>query len=427
MTQDAHVQPATKTKGLPWQRLAVLTIARLVINAGLRIVYPFLPVLARGVDRPVADLSRLLALRGAMGVLGPLFGPLSDIHGRRTMLLAGMALFTGGALSVVLVPTFVALAISMMLVALAKIIFDPALQGLVADKVPYARRGTALGWTETSWAGGLLLGAPLAGWLISLGASRSAAGFDEGRFAAAWSWPFGVLGLLGLVMLLLVWHATAGSDERSGSRVASRNPLRALQLMRRRGVTAATAFVGLIMLANELIFVSYGTWMETEFGVSPYQLGLSIVAIGLAELVGELGVGRLVDAFGKRRTVIAMTFSAAGFMAVYAAWLGWLRWSDAAGSGMIPALLCLAAAFLCFEMAYVGSLPLLTELVPEARAGVMSLVVAAMSLGRACGALLAPWLWQDPMGIMPVAGLASIAFAVGGWIVVAALPEPKTV
>ena len=41
----------------------------------------------------------------------------------------------------------------------------------------------------------------------------------------------------------------------------------------------------------------------------------------------------------------------------------------------------------------VASLPLITEVVPDARGTMMSMNVTAFSLGRAAGAILAPILW----------------------------------
>ena len=49
--------------------------------------------------------------------------------------------------------------------------------------------------------------------------------------------------------------------------------------------------------------------------------------------------------------------------------------------------------YLSFEFTLVSSIPLMTEILPGARATLMSFNVAALSLGRALGAPLAPLLY----------------------------------
>jgi predicted MFS family arabinose efflux permease len=403
-----------------WRRIAWLTIARLLINTGLRLVYPFLPVLARGVDRPVADLSRLLALRGAAGLLGPLLGPIADRHDRRKVLVVGMLIFALGMLAVAIRPDYWMLALSLVLVALAKIIFDPAMQAMVADEVAYARRGVALAATELSWAGAFLIGAPIVGWLIARGPWRLGA-FASGP---AWTRPFLIMGMAALVVAMLLWRripARAAIEPDAGWI----SPLTAVGRLRRPEVAAAAGFVGVIMLANEMVFVVYGSWLDQTYGLQITSIGLTVMVIGGAELLGEAMVGWIVDRAGKLKVVVGMSLGAAAFMLLCAAFLGPLRDTGWLGPPWLAPLLALGGAFLCFEMAYVGSLPLLSELDPGARATIMSLVVAAMSLGRMGGALLGPTLWS--VGQMTTVTLAAAAsFAGAAALLASAVSEPPT-
>jgi len=61
---------------------------------------------------------------------------------------------------------------------------------------------------------------------------------------------------------------------------------------------------------------------------------------------------------------------------------------------LTAALVTLFILFFCFEMTVVGGVPLMTELVPSARSIVMSVTLAAASLGRATGALVGPLIWD---------------------------------
>jgi predicted MFS family arabinose efflux permease len=58
----------------------------------------------------------------------------------------------------------------------------------------------------------------------------------------------------------------------------------------------------------------------------------------------------------------------------------------------------LIALFFTFEIAVVGAMPLLTELVPDARGVVMSMSLGAMAAGRTIGSLTGPLIW-DAAGV----------------------------
>ena len=78
-----------------------------------------------------------------------------------------------------------------------------------------------------------------------------------------------------------------------------------------------------------------------------------------------------------------------------------------AGGSLAGALAGLFFFYLSFEFTIVSELPLVSEILPEARASLMATNVAAFSLGRAAGSLLAPWLFG--MGIAANA-LAALVF-----------------
>jgi predicted MFS family arabinose efflux permease len=60
---------------------------------------------------------------------------------------------------------------------------------------------------------------------------------------------------------------------------------------------------------------------------------------------------------------------------------------------MAGALFGLFLFYLTFEFALVSSVPLMTEVLPSARATVMAFTTASVSLGRALGALIASPLY----------------------------------
>lgn len=356
-----------KPPGLPIQ-LGGLTLSRLLINTGLRMVYPFLPVFARGLGVSLAAVAGLVALRGFASLLSPLFGPLSERYGRRPVLVLSMFLFSLGCAVVVIWPQLWAFGLSLAVIAVAKVVYDPAMQAYLGDTVPYARRGQAIAVTELSWAGAFFIGIPIMGFVIQW---------------QGWQAPFAWLGALAIGAAIVLWRMLPKTRGRSDQAISLRPTL---ALLRRKPVVwAASAYVMLIMAANELILVVYGDWMEVSFGLTVASLGLAGMIIGAGEVTGEVTTALTVDRIGKRPfIIISGSLAALAYLAL-----------PLASINLATALTTLFVLFLFFEMSVVGGVPLMTEIVPSARSIVLSLIVAAAGLGRAVGALIGPLLWSS--------------------------------
>ena len=153
--------------------IVVTTLCRLVLNAARRFVYPFAPVLSRGLGVPLTAITSLIAVNQATSVLGLFFGPVADRLGYRLMMLTGMALLVAGMFAGGIFPFYGVILIALFLAGLGKSIFDPALQAYVGERVPFHRRGLVIGFLEFSWAGSTLLGIPAIALLIDrLGGDR---------------------------------------------------------------------------------------------------------------------------------------------------------------------------------------------------------------------------------------------------------------
>ncbi len=369
--------------------LALLTASRTVINTGLRFVYPFLPALARGVGTSTAVLGQVLALRSLAGMAGPIFGTLSDRYGRRPVMAGSLVLLALGCSLPLFGSGLAGLTLALLSIGLAKAIFDPALQGRVSDRVPYRSRGRALAITELSWAGALLVGAPICAWLID-------------RFG--WQAPFLAFSLCGVGAALAIGRgmepARRAADDGHHDDLTSGSPAVELPddlstagpgsdagplsvLRRHSSVRALLICIVALLAGNELLLVVFGQWLEQRFELSLGGLGMAAALIALAEVFGELTVAALADRMGPRRLAGLAGLVATG---------SYLALPLAAGS-LVTALVLLVVIFAGFEIAFVSLLPLATELVPDARAATMSLVMAATSLGRASGAAAGAWVY----------------------------------
>jgi predicted MFS family arabinose efflux permease len=345
-----------------WQLVAI-TIGRLFLNTGLRMVYPFAPAFARGLDVPLTAVYRIVALRNIAGFFSPVFSPLSARFGRKAVMMGSLFLFAIGCAAVVAFPSIWTFALAMGLLALTKVNYDPSMQAYVGDAVPYAQRGKALAATEYSWALALLVGAPAVGLAIQVW---------------GWSAPFFWLALLSLIAVLLLWRLLPRLGKTDAMGIGLSDTFRVLAKF--RVIWAAFFYMTLVMTANETLFIVYGDWMERSFGLTLATLGLASAIIGGSEIVGETFAGWSVDRFGKRPVIITTGLLNALLYVV-------LPFTNA---DLTMTLITLFALFMMFEITVVGGIPLMTELVPKHRAVVMSVVVAAMSVGRTVGAFLGP-------------------------------------
>ena len=349
-------------------QLLIVTLVRTIFNTMHRMVYPFLGTFARGLGVDITALSFALTGRSLAGAFTPFIASVADHRGRRFGMLAGIALFTIGVALVVVSPSLWTLSAVLILALLGKYMFDPAMQAYFSDRIPYQRRGQALALTELSWSLAFIIGVPAMGFLIV-------------RYG--WAAPFPVLTVLGLGMFAVIWWLAPRKD---ANHIPARNPWSNFGVVLRNLPALAGISIALWASAgNELVNLIFGVWLEDSFGLRIAALAGASVVIGLSELSGEGLVALLTDRIGKPRA-LALGLSANAVAAVLLPFIGRTE---------VGALVGLFLFYITFEYTIVSHIPMITELVPSARATVMAFNVTGHSLGRAIGAFLAPFIYRQ--------------------------------
>ena len=366
-------------------QLITFMFLRTILNTAHRMVYPFLSVFARGLGVDISTMSLLMTARSLVGSASPIFAPIADQRGRKFGMLLGTVIFTLGVGLVAIYPNIWTLAIALILAVLGKYMFDPSMQAYFGDRIPYAQRGTALAVTEVAWSLAFIVGVPVMGFLIA-------------KFG--WSAPFPLLAVLGLVMFLVIWRIVPNEDPHHTLTSNSRDGYRAVFTS-----IPALAGISIVMCAsagNELVNVIFGVWLEDSFGLRIAALAGASAVIGISELSGEGLVAFTTDRLGKP---LALTIGLVG-NALASILLPFI------GQTQAGALIGLFLFYITFEYIMVSHIPLMTELVPSARATILSLNITGHSLGRALGAFLAAIIYQR-FGFLSVALLA-VAFNIAG-------------
>lgn len=366
--------------------VAVLTftLARTVIGMTRRFAYPFAPAIGRQLEVGLSSVQSVIAAQAGAGMASPLFGTLSERFGRRKVMTAALVMMSAAALVGAIFPQFWVFALVMVVLGAGNMLFLPAMQAYLGDRVPYHRRALALGTTELSWAGSLIVAAPLTGFLLDVSNLQMV---------------FAMLSGLCLGVSVLTWTVIPPDQPRDGVQRSVINPLAAVRLLRhnRRGL-AAVCFTLALSTANEIFFINYGAFMEVSFELLLTALGVVTVVVAAAEVAGEFIVIGAADKLGKRRLALWGAFGAA----VCYLLLPFLTFS-------LPlALVGIFIMFLCMETAIVSSIPLFTEIVPESRSVMMSGVLGAASLGRFSGAVLGGMLYAGT-GSFVLAGVVAMS------------------
>lgn len=354
--------------------------ARLVINATYRMIYPFLRAFASGMGISLEAALLPLSGRSFVGMLGPLLAPVADRYGRKAGMLLGLGIYTAGVGLVAAWPVFPSFIAALVLANLGNQVFLPAMQAYLGDRIPYRRRGRVMALTELSWSLSFILLVPLMGWLIA---------------RLGWTAPFWALtGLGALAFIWLAWRIPSDRAVEPGKPPALWQGLK--QVLTSPAALAALSFGLLITLANEVVNVVFGVWMGDAFGLDIAALGAASTIIGVAELGGEGATAALVDRIGKKRAVVA-GLALTSLAALALPWFGQSLWGGLAG---------LFFFYLGFEFTLVSYIPVMTEVMPQARATLMAANLAALSLGRAVGAPAGVWVYTAGFGANALAALA---------------------
>ncbi len=358
-----------------------------------------------GLDARGAGLLATVALLSS-AVGGVLFGRLADRIGRARALSATVLVYSFASLGSATSGSVAELVAWRTLLGLGLGGEWSAGAVLVAESVPAAHRGKAIGWMQSGWAIGYLLATLAAAAVLPI---------------LGWRWLF-ALGVL--PALLVFWirrrveepplfrERAAGAAAGSGFRSLFAPPLLSRTLI-------ATALSAAVMFGYWGLF----TWMPSFFAAPASQGGAGLglvrsaawlVPMQLGAFAGYLAFGYAADRFGRRPSVAFFLAAAAATVAGYGALV------------RSPlALLALAPLLGFFGHGYFSVFgALLAELFPTRVRGLAQ--GFCYNSGRALSAAAPATIGAlaDARGLAGAIG-ATGAFFVAGALIVALLPETR--
>lgn len=377
----------TAGEGIDGATLTRLTAAKTVANVALRWIPPFLPTLERAVGATTTQLTTVLGVGEAAGLSTIFVGRHLD-RGRERAVMIGALGLVGASAVLALAGTLATFAVSFFVLVLGVSNLTVAGQAWISHRVDYRRRARSLGLYETSWALSLLIGAPLVAVLINLFGWRGpfvaiacASGFAAVLVAVTLPAPAPSAGLEPVDVA-----AADGEPRWAPTRITARAWLVMIG-------SATTAMAGLA------VFVISGSWLDDSFGVSTGGVGAVAMLFGATELVSSLGSAAFADRLGKLRTTLG------GLAGLFVGLAVMVYSDDRLWLGIVGIVVFL----LGFELAFVVSLSLVSESMPNARGTTLAASNAVGTVARASGAVLSGWLY----GIHGITGTAVLSAAAG--------------
>jgi MFS family permease len=253
---------------------------------------PLLPLFARELGAGPSLIGFVMGASTLTGVVLKLpAGALSDLFGRRRLLVAGALVFATMPFTYLAVSTLAWLVVLRFLHGSATAIFGPVASASLSDIAPAGRRGAWLSTYSTAQGTGQALGPILAGYLIA-----------AGRYDLA----FVISGLIGLSVPLIV------GTWREAPAPSSPTPPSWQAFTRGVGEVASDRLVLITSAAHAAQFALNGTlnaflplYGREVLGLSGSELGWLFGMQTITTLTVRPGIGVLSDRVGRRAVIVS--------------------------------------------------------------------------------------------------------------------------
>lgn len=355
-------QPAERLPlGLAW-----LALGAFAIGTESFMVAGLLPSLAADLQVSTTRAGQLVLLFALSYAIGsPLMAALCARFGRRPLLIASLAAFSGLTLAASMAQGFGLLALARVALGLVAGVFLPTASAVAAAMVSPALRGRALAIVTGGGTVAVALGVPLGAWVAGWGGWRTA------------------YLLIAAVAALATWGLAIGLPRGLASApAAARTP--SFSVTRKPGVLPALLNTMLWATGGFSFYTYIALFLSGTLGFGAEGVSAVFCAIGVAAAIGTAAGGWATDCFGADRV-------AQGFALMLVAILGGLSFS----AQMLPrglALPLIVGLSALWGFAGWGFGPAqavrLIRLAPDRAPMTLSLNASAVYLGIAAGSAL---------------------------------------
>jgi MFS family permease len=278
----------------------VLGVVQLIESMAFSIPMSYYPNYVIGLGASVASIGLFTSSFAlASAVLSPKMGSLSDVHGRKKIMMIGL---TGD----IVVGTLTGLAPTWYWLLLIRVVNGAVSsaamlsgEALLMDTVPIHRRGEASGFIMAMGMIGRNIG-PMFGGAIQSVAAQQMSLLDSYRV------PYFVDSLLaGVALLLVAWKIQDRRHEGSQGRRRTEAPSHSvvkISMSSSFKVLLATTFVNGIGVG--FLIPTMALFYTDKFGIEPVEIGLILSLSGFIGLFASWAAGRLSDRAGRKPLIV---------------------------------------------------------------------------------------------------------------------------
>jgi len=328
-------------------------------SSQLIIMIPILPEIAAKLDVNAFWQGMLLTVYAvSLGVSALVTGPASDRIGRKRILLMGTVLMAVTLALHTVAANYVLLFTMRLLAGIGGGMLSGGSVAYVGDYFPYEKRGWANGWVMSGTAFGQVAGIPIGKVLAT---------------SFGYRWPFLMFAITMGAAALLIWRfVPSPRADLDPDRLTLHGAVQKYRRLIRASDVRAAVGAYFLMFSGFGLFTSFlPSWLETDVGVSSYEVALLFGIGGLANIITAPIAGRVSDEIGRKGIVVWASVALGGLMLVAPYVI--------TGFAAAALLFFLAMATVGIRISPLQSL--LTALVPDRRRGL--LMGLAMSVGQA--------------------------------------------
>ncbi len=226
------------------------------------------------------------------GISGFLAAFFVDNFDRKRVLLFGYIGFLLGTLFCALAPTFTFLLLARIVAGIFGGLIGAQVLSIVADLVPYERRGMAMGIIMAAFSVASVFGVPFGLYMANM--------FN-------WHGPFFFVAGFGTILLPLLIRYLPKMESHLTSKEARINPMVLIKgVVKDTDQMLALGLTASLMLGHFMIIPFFNPFMEFNMGYSKLQTPMLYMAGGLATLITSPFIGKFADTIGKHKVYIIM-------------------------------------------------------------------------------------------------------------------------
>lgn len=274
------------------KRIIIITLLFLVfflIGCDTFIISPLIPLISSSLKIKAGSGGYLVTSYSIFYVIfSPLLGPISDLIGRKKMIVIGMLIFAISSFATGMVTGFSVMLIVRGLAGVGAAFAAPNVWSYIGDFFEYNERGHVTAIIASALSLGMILGVPIGSFLAQL---------------VNWEECFYVLGIISAIVWLCI---VIQFPEINMESTTNKNYGNQFKKVFQKSMVIQTFFITLfISFSNFGLYTFLGYWINKCFNLNVSYVGIFFIIAGIGNLIGMQVGGILSDKYGKKQVVIS--------------------------------------------------------------------------------------------------------------------------